>query len=90
MTLGHSDGFRVNGVTHSAAQAAAIGKRFIRHLGPPLVLDGAATICIFMQILSATHTGDLIVYERYKGLSKLFSRSSLPPYSCFSVQRQLY
>jgi hypothetical protein len=90
MTLGHSDGFRVNGVTNRAAQAAAFGKRFIRHLGPPLVLDGAATICIFMQILSATHTGDLIVYERYKGLSKLFSRSSLPPYSCFLVQRRLY
>jgi hypothetical protein len=67
MTLGRSDGFRVNDVTHRAAQAAAFGKRFIRHLGPPLVLDGAATICIFMQILSATHTGDLIVYERYKG-----------------------
>jgi hypothetical protein len=75
MALGHSDGFRVDRVTHRAAQAAAIGKRFIRHFGPPLVLDGAATICIFMQILSAAHTGDFIDYERYKGLSNLFSRS---------------
>jgi hypothetical protein len=58
MTLGHSDGFRVNGVTHRAAQAAAFGKRFVRHFCPPLVPDGAATIRIFMQILSATHTGD--------------------------------
>jgi hypothetical protein len=76
MTLGHSYGFRANDITHRTAQAAAFGKRLI-HLGPPLVLDGAAIICIFMQILGVTHTGDLIVYEKIKGLSRHSSRRTI-------------
>jgi hypothetical protein len=36
--LRHSDGFRIDDVTHRAAQAVAFCKRFVRHRGPLFTL----------------------------------------------------
>ena len=54
MTLGHSDGFRIDGVTHRATQAMAFCKRFVGHREPLSTLSGVMERLLYLGDLIQT------------------------------------